>query len=119
MKDDKTWKIIFYHDSHGQEPVYEFIESLNPKIQAKLSNTFDLLIQFGTRLGLPHVKKVINTDLWELRILGADNIRIFYIASTGHQFLLLHGCIKKSQKTDKKNLKIAISRLKEFKRHNS
>ncbi len=119
MKDDQNWKIVYYHDSQGQEPVYEFIESLDSNVQAKLSNTFDLLIQFGIKLGLPHVKKVTNTDLWELRILGVDNIRIFYIASTGRQFLLLHGYIKKSQKTDKKNLKIAISRLKEFKQHSS
>lgn len=114
MKDNKSWKIIYYHNVHGQEPVYEFIESLGSNAQAKLSNTFDLLTQFGTKLGLPHVKKVTNTDLWELRILGADNIRIFYIASTGRQFLLLHGYVKKSQKTDKKELKIATSRLKEY-----
>ncbi len=112
------WKIIYYHDSKGNEPVYDFIESLNPNAQAKISNTFDLLLQFGTRLGLPHVKKVINTDLWELRILGGDNIRVFYVASSGKKFLLLHGFIKKTQKTGKNELKIAISRLKEFNKHN-
>jgi phage-related protein len=111
------WKIVYYHDQKGNEPIYEFIESLSPNSQAKLSNTFDLLSQFGLNLGLPHVKKVINTNLWELRILGADNIRVLYIASSGHQFLLLHGFIKKTQKTDKKELKIAILRLKEFKSH--
>lgn len=118
VTNDQSWKIIYYNDSHGKEPVYEFIESLSPNAQAKVSNTFDLLVLFGIRLGLPHVKKVTGTDLWELRVLGGDNIRIFYIASTGRQFLLLHGFIKKTQKTDKKELKVAISRLKEFNYHN-
>lgn len=119
MNDNINWKIVYYHDAQGNEPVYKFIESLDSNVQAKLSNTFDLLVQFGVRLGLPHVKKVANTDFWELRILGADNIRIFYIASNGHQFLLLHGYIKKSQKTDKKELKIATLRLKEFKQRHT
>ena len=117
MVNTEKWKIVYFHDTKGNEPVYEFIESLNSNAQAKLSNTFDLLSEFGTRLGSPHIKKVVNTDFWELRILGADNIRIFYIASFGHQFLLLHCFIKKTQKTDKKELKIAISRLKEFRSH--
>lgn len=115
MDAENKWKIIYYHSASRQEPVYDFIESLDSSAQSKLSNTFDLLIQFGTRLGLPHVKKVVNTNLWELRILGADNIRIFYIASSGRQFVLLHGFIKKTQKTDKKELKTALSRLREYK----
>ncbi|MFZ2152800.1 MAG: type II toxin-antitoxin system RelE/ParE family toxin [Microgenomates group bacterium] len=112
------WKIIYYQYPNGKEPIYDFIESLSPVAQAKVSNTFDLLLQFGIRLGLPHVKKISNTDLWELRILGGDSIRIIYIATTGKQFLLLHGFVKKTQKTDKRELKIAQSRLKEFNHHN-
>jgi len=114
---NNNWKIVYYHDQKGKEPIYEFIESLDPIAQSKVSNTFDLLIQFGIKLGLPHVKKVVNTNLWELRILGGNNIRIFYIASTDRQFLLLHGFIKKAQKTNKKELKIAVSRLKDFQRN--
>jgi len=114
MSATDNWKIIYFRSDRGEEPVYDFIESLNPSTQAKVSNTFDLLSQFGIRLGLPHIKKVTGTKLWELRILGSDNIRIFYIAVTDHQFLLLHGFIKKTQKTDKKELKVALSRLNEF-----
>jgi len=115
----KKWKIIYYHTPNHQEPVYNFIESLDSGAQAKLSTTFDLLIEYGTRLGLPHVKKMVNTDLWELRILGADNIRLFYVATFNHQFLLLHGYLKKSQKIAKKEIKTALNRLKEYRQTNS
>ncbi len=91
---------------------------MRPNAQAKISNTFDLLLEFGIRLGLPHVKKVVNTNLWELRIVGGDNIRIFYVASSGKKFLLLHGFVKKTQKTNKNELKTAIFRLKEFNKNN-
>jgi phage-related protein len=91
---------------------------LRPNAQAKISNTFDLLLEFGIRLGLPHVKKVVNTNLWELRIVGGDNIRIFYVASSGKKFLLLHGFVKKTQKTNKNELKTAIFRLKKFNKNN-
>ncbi len=91
---------------------------MRPNAQAKISNTFDLLLEFGIRLGLPHVKKVVNTNLWELRIVGGDNIRIFYVASSGKKFLLLHGFVKKTQKTNKNELKTAIFRLKKFNKNN-
>lgn len=108
------WNIVYYESPSGGVPVYDFIESLNPTAKSKVSNTFDLLTEFGTKLGLPHVKKVTGTELWELRILGGDSIRIFYIATSGRTFLLLHGFIKKSQKVPKKEIKIALARLKEY-----
>lgn len=74
-----------------------------------------MLAEYGIKLGLPHVKKVIGTELWELRILGGDSVRVFYVTTSGRVFLLLHGFIKKSQKAPKQEIKIALARLKEFK----
>jgi phage-related protein len=109
------WNILYYQSRDDKiSPLYVFIESLEVKAQAKIANTFNLLEEYGIKLGLPHVKKITGTELWELRILGVDNIRIFYIAVTGKTFLLLHGFIKKKQKTDQKELKIALNRLIEY-----
>lgn len=110
---DLEWNIIYYESSSGDIPVFDFIERLNPVAKSKVSNTFDLLAEYGVKLGRPHIKKVEGTDLWELRILGRDSIRIFYIATSGRVFLMLHGFIKKSQKAPKKEIKVALSRLKE------
>ena len=72
----EEWNIVYYERLGGNIPVYDFIENLNASAKSKVSNTFDLMAQYGIKLGLPHVKKVIGTDLWELRILGGDSIRI-------------------------------------------
>ncbi|MBI4084465.1 MAG: type II toxin-antitoxin system RelE/ParE family toxin [Candidatus Levybacteria bacterium] len=110
---DEQWKIQLYRTPKGNSPVKEFIDSLELKAQAKVYDAVNLLRDFGTRLGLPHVKKLADTELWELRILGTDNIQILYIAVTGKAFLLLHGFKKKKDKTPPKEIRIAEERLAE------
>lgn len=113
MEDE--WKIQFYKTTNNKSPVEEFLDSLTDKAKIKVSDTFNLLKGFGINVGLPHVKKVVGTPLWELRILGQDSIRIFYITQAGKTFLLLHGFLKKKQKTDKKEVNTALKRLAEYK----
>lgn len=111
---DQKWKIVYYKTLRGTDRVYDFINSLDEKAKSKIVNAMNLLEEFGVKLGLPHVKKLIGTPLWELRILGGDNIRIFYVAITGKSFLLLHAFQKKRQKTGRREIKIAIERLREY-----
>lgn len=117
MNSDKhQWTIEYYFPlGNKNAPIAEFIENLPFKARAKLSNTFDLLIEFGTKIGMPHVKKLIGIPLWEIRVLGQDSIRVFYVTTVNNTFLLLHGFIKKKQKTPSKEIKTAINRLNEFK----
>ncbi|OGH39483.1 MAG: hypothetical protein A3B41_00840 [Candidatus Levybacteria bacterium RIFCSPLOWO2_01_FULL_37_26] len=112
---DDKWKIEYYKTTNKKSPVEEFIFSLDVKAQNKIVDMLTLLKEFGVTLSLPHVKKLTGTSLRELRILGGDNIRFFYIAQTGKTFLLLHGFSKKKQKTDKKEINTAIKRLAEYK----
>ncbi len=111
---DRQWKIMLYESTTGDKPVERFIKSLEEKGQAKVHNAIELLKEYGIRLGSPHSKKLLGTSLWELRILGTDTIRIFYIAISGQRFLLLHGFKKKTQKTLIKDIHIAQNRLREF-----
>ena len=111
---DDKWKVKAYESFGGDIPVEEFIKSLDEKARLKVSRTLDLLEEFGLEGAYPHVKKIVGTSLWELRILGTDSIRIFYITITGKIFLLLHGFKKKKQKTPSKEIKIAEERLKEY-----
>lgn len=111
---DEQWKIILYETLQGDSPVNDFILSLDLKAQSKIRAIIKMLQEFSTHLGLPHAKKLIGTDLWELRILGSDSIRILYIAISGRNFLLLHGFKKKKDKTPPKEIKVAEDRLTEF-----
>ena len=53
--------------------------------------------------------------LLELRIEFASNIfRIFFFLSQSNNAILLHGIAKKSQKTPKKELDVALERMKEY-----
>lgn len=107
---EEKWKILLYQTLQGDSPVKEFIDSLEQRAQAKVYDAINLLRNFGIRIGLPHVKKLSGTELWELRILGVDSIRVLYIAITGKTFLILHGFKKKKDKTPPKEIKIAEER---------
>ena len=104
-----------YTTIEGKSPVREFIDSLEQSAKAKVRHAIYLLKEFGVITRSDHIKKVAGTKLWELRVVGGDNIRIFYVAQTGKIFLLLHGFKKKKQKTPLKEILIALERLKEDK----
>lgn len=63
---------------------------------------------------IPHLKKLSGTPFWEIRILGQDNPRIIYVLLIQSRILLLHGFIKKKQKTPLKDLETASKRHQQF-----
>ena len=88
----------------------KLIKSLQKSTIAKVLRTIDLLEQFGQKLGPPHTKK-ISAHLFELRVSGKQEVRIFYSFHKS-QILLLHGFVKKSQKIPQKEIKIARQKFK-------
>ena len=84
------------------DSVETFLESLNAKEIAKVIRTVELLEEFGNDLGMPHSRHLFD-GLLELRIRGTREIRIFYCFHK-KQAVLLHACIKKTQKTLNKEL---------------
>lgn len=107
-----NWKIIFYQTANDRELVKEFIDSLNLKKQAKVYQQIGLLRKYGLRLPFPYLRKLAGTKrLWELRV---SSYRIFLSPVLEKNILLIHAIVKKTQKTPKKELKIAESRLKDF-----
>lgn len=73
---------------------------------------FNLMLEFGSNLGMPHTK-LIDEGLFELRVKGKEGIaRVFYCTRAGKRIVMLHVFIKKTQKTPKKELKLATRRMK-------
>lgn len=87
-----------------------FIQAFDAPTVAKTLRAIDLLEMFGHELGLPHSKKV-TTGIFELRIRGKKDIRIFY-AFHKNDAVLLHAFVKKSQRIPKRELETALQRLK-------
>jgi len=88
----------------------KFIKNLQKPITAKVLRTIDLLEKFGPKLGLPHTKK-ISVRLFELRVFGKQEVRIFYSFHKS-QIFLLHGFVKKSKKIPQKEINLALQKLK-------
>ena len=113
--DQAAWKIVFYQSRKGNRPVQEFLDSLGKTARAAVLRDLGLLREFGIKLGPPAVRSIAGVrKLWELRVKTGDGaVRIFYAALTGRRFVLLHGFVKKSEKTPPAELELAAKRLQE------
>ncbi len=105
-------QVVFYKSASGKEPVRDWLKKLD-KEDRKVIGEDIKTVQFGWPLGMPLIRK-IETGLWEVRIQLAN--RIARILFTSHEGLmvLLHGFIKKSQKTPANDLKVAKQRMATF-----
>lgn len=93
----------------GNEPVLEWLRALEKENKKSIGEDIKL-IQFRWPLGMPLVRKM-ETDLWEARSnLTHGNISRVFFTVSGNQMVLLHGFIKKAQKTPKKEIDLARRR---------
>ncbi|OGO19949.1 MAG: hypothetical protein A2Z15_03140 [Chloroflexi bacterium RBG_16_50_11] len=107
------WRVIFYMDKDGNEPVKDFILEQPDGAIGEILHVFDLLYRFDLSLGLPYVEKV-KDKIWSLRIKhSSDYYRILYFTFSGKKFILLHAVKKKSDKLQNRDIELAIKRMKE------
>ena len=104
------WRVGFYQDHRDQSPVLEFINELPAVDRARIDLVIRLLKEFGTALGMPHARPLGNR-IWELRPGG---IRLLYFAYINHQFVILHGFRKTTQRTPDCEIETAVRRMNEF-----
>lgn len=84
-------------------------------IKAAYARLALLLTEFGIELRLPH-SRPMGAGLFELRPKGKEGIaRVFYCMLVEKRIVILHGFIKKTEETPRKELEIAIKRMKEVK----
>ncbi|MBI2642123.1 MAG: type II toxin-antitoxin system RelE/ParE family toxin [Candidatus Wildermuthbacteria bacterium] len=116
MLENLKTKIYYYTFSRKKNPIKEFLDSLEETQQVKILRLFEYIEEYGLQAVAPHLKKVVGTLLWEMRILGKDNIRIFYVVPEKNAVLVLHGFIKKEQKTPRREIDLALQRYDWWKR---
>lgn len=112
------YKIYFYKDKHGKEPVVEYMLELKKKKDKdsrinlnKIQDYIKILEKYGTQVGEPYIKHLTG-DIWELRPLRN---RILFVGWHNGTFVLLHTFIKKSQKTPKREIEQAKRELADLK----
>ncbi|MCE2927813.1 MAG: type II toxin-antitoxin system RelE/ParE family toxin [Rickettsiales bacterium] len=91
------------------------IKALPVDMQAKFLRISDLVVGFGIHaLKEPYVKH-IQGKIWEMRLKGKDGIaRALYVTVTGRRVVILRAFIKKTQKTPREEIELALRRMKEL-----
>jgi phage-related protein len=102
--------VAFFRTETGREPVREWLKSLLREERRNIGQDIKT-VQFGWPLGMPLVRK-LGRNLWELRSRLPERIaRVIFTTGEG-RMVLLHGFVKKSQKTPKEDLELAKKRLR-------
>lgn len=103
------WQILFYSNKVEEETL-EFPD----KILAKLLHIFEIIEDNGPNLGKPYTDS-FGDGLFEVRAKGQEGIgRSLFCYTNGKVIIILHSFVKKTQKTPKKELEIALTRKKEI-----
>jgi phage-related protein len=99
----------FYRSDLASEPVRDWLKSLD-KPDRSLIGLDIKIVEFGWPIGMP-VCRPMGKGVYEVRTGLAGNriARVLFCISRG-QMVLLHGFIKKSQKTPKPDLDLALQR---------
>ncbi len=87
-----------------------------PVVERKAIGEDIKTVQFGWPLGMPLVDH-LESGIWEVRTRLSTRIARVLFVLDGDTMVLLHGFIKKAQKTPKPELDLAKDRLKLLKRH--
>ena len=102
--------VVFYKTESGKEPVREWLKDM-PKEDRQAIGEDIKTAQYGWPLGMPLIRK-IERGLWEVRShIGAGIARVFFTVMD-RTMILLHGFVKKTQKTPQDELDTARNRLK-------
>ena len=112
---NRNWKVIYYTSESHDNPVQLFLDNLESREQSKILRILQYIREYGLISVLPHVKKLSGLPVWEIRVLGRDSIRVLYVVPTELTVLVLHGFRKKTQKTPKKEIRMALERYRDWK----
>lgn len=104
--------VVFYRPESGNEPVREWLKGLSRDDKRRIGEDIKTA-QIGWPLGMPLIRK-IQKDLWEVRTTLDSGIARVFFTVDGEYMILLHGFIKKSQKTPQHELKTALVRLGQY-----
>ena len=114
-EEQKRLPIRFYQSASGREPVRDWLKSLSVEDRRILGTDLRTL-ELGWPLGMP-LCRALGNGLWEVRSsLPQGRIARVIFCTHDQQAIVLHGFIKKSQKTPKPDMDLAMRRKREVER---
>lgn len=115
MSPDRSKKIAarFYISASGKLPVRDWILDLDPEDRRIVGKDIQK-VEFGWPIGMPYCRP-LGRGLWEVRsnISSGRIARIVFYIIDG-DMVLLHGFVKKTQKTPPQEIALALRRMKEL-----
>jgi len=113
MNEEQILVVNFFLTKSGTEPVRYWLRSLEKEERKTIGEDIKL-VQFRWPLGMPLIRKM-EANLWEVRskFTNGNISRVFFTVRNG-QMILLHGFIKKSQKTPQKEIDLARTRMTQW-----
>lgn len=112
MKSERPLKVVFFKTDAGNEPVREWLRGL-PKEDCKTIGSDFLTVQYAWPVGKPLVDN-LGDGIWEVRSRLSNRIARTLFAVVDEEIVLLHGFIKKQQKTPQDELDLAKKRKRQY-----
>ena len=114
MVEEIVWSVVFSTEDNGTCPVREFLVTLDTKTQVRFAWSIEQLRLRNVAAREPLVRH-LEGKLWELREESSTNIyRLVYFFFSGQRIVFLHGFQKKTEKTPRREIEIALQRLHNF-----
>ena len=106
--------VVLYETEDGKTPVEDWMDSLDPKMRAKLIAMLLLLEEKGNALRKPYTES-LGDGIFELRAIQGNNIsRALFFFYFNQRIIVTNGFIKKQQKTPANEIKLAKERRLDF-----
>lgn len=111
----KVLPAIFFCSASGKEPVREWLKTLNKNDRTAIGEDIKT-VEFGWPVGMPVCRSMAGRKgLWEVRSnLSSGRIARVLFFTHNNKMILLHGIVKKTQKTPDSDLDLAMKRKKEY-----
>ena len=112
MKAERPLNVVFFKTDTGNEPVREWLKGLS-KEDCKAIGTDILTVQYAWPVGKPLVDN-LGDGIWEVRSRLDNRIARTLFVVVDEEIVLLHGFIKKQQRTPQDELELAKKRKKQY-----
>ncbi len=105
-----VWLVEFFN-----EEVKKALDECPLDLRASFQRIVELIQSHGLeRVREPYVKH-LEGPLWEIRMKGKSGIaRAIYVTAVGKRIVIVHVFQKKTQKTHRREIEIALKRAKEI-----